>query len=90
MSLQLDATWKQKKTKSKYRSSVCFIEAVVQTDSVKKGVLRNFGKLTGKHLCQSLYFIKVAGQVAGQACNFIKMEILAEVFSCEFCKNTFS
>ena len=27
----------------------------------KKGVLRNFAKFTGKHLCQSLYFNKVAG-----------------------------
>ena len=27
----------------------------------KKGVLRNFTKFTGKHLCQSLYFNKVAG-----------------------------
>ena len=26
-----------------------------------KGVLRNFTKFTGKHLCQSLYFNKVAG-----------------------------
>ena len=26
----------------------------------KKGVLRNFAKLTGKHLCQSLFFNKVA------------------------------
>ena len=54
----------------------------------KKGVLRNFTKFTGKHLCQSLFFNKVAGQ----ACNFIKKETLAQVFSCEFCeisKNTF-
>ena len=29
--------------------------------SVKKGVLRNFTKFTGKHLCQSLFFNKVAG-----------------------------
>ena len=29
---------------------------------MKKGVLRNFTKLTGKHLCQqSLFFNKVAG-----------------------------
>ena len=45
----------------------------------KKGVLRNFAKFTEKHLCQ-------------QACNFIKKESLAVVFSCEFCKickNTF-
>ena len=53
----------------------------------KKGVLRNSAKSTGKHLCQSLFFNKVAG-----ACNFIKKETLAQVFSCEFCKiskNTF-
>ena len=27
----------------------------------KKGVLRNFTKITGKHLCQSLFFNKVPG-----------------------------
>ena len=27
----------------------------------KKGVLRKFAKFTGKHLCQSLFFNKVAG-----------------------------
>ena len=27
----------------------------------KKGVLENFAKFTGKHLCQSLFFNKVAG-----------------------------
>ena len=27
----------------------------------KKGVIRNFSKSTGKHLCQSLLFNKVAG-----------------------------
>ena len=43
----------------------------------EKGVLRNFTKITGKHLCQSLFFNKIAG--------------LRPVFSCEFCeisKNT--
>ena len=29
--------------------------------SVKKDVLRNFAKFTGKHLCQRLFFNKVAG-----------------------------
>ena len=29
--------------------------------SVKKGVLRNFTYFTGKHLCQDLFFNKVAG-----------------------------
>ena len=32
-----------------------------QRCSVKKGVLRNFTKFTGKHLCQSLFFNKVPG-----------------------------
>ena len=29
--------------------------------SIKKGILKNFSKFTGKHLCQSLFFNKVAG-----------------------------
>ena len=41
---------------------------------IKKGVLRNFAKLTGKHLCQSLYFSWP------EACNFIKKDTLAQVF----------
>ena len=28
---------------------------------MQKGVLRNFTKFTGKHLCQSLFFNKAAG-----------------------------
>ena len=53
----------------------------------KKGVLRNLAKFTEKQLCQSLFFNKGL-----QACNFIKKETLALVFSCEFCeisKNNF-
>ena len=49
-----------------------------QRCSVKKCVLRNFAKFTGKHLSQNLFLNKVAGPVS--------------VFSCEFCeifKNTF-
>ena len=51
--------------------------------SVKKGILRNFAKFTGKHMCQtpeSLFLIRP------EACNFIKKETLAQVFSWEFCK----
>ena len=62
-------------------------EAVVRRCSVKKGVRRNFTKFTGKHLCQRLFFNKVAG-----LCNFIKKESLTKVLSCESCeisKNTF-
>ena len=37
-----------------------YSEAVAQRCSVKKYFLRNFAKFTGKHLCQSLFFNKVA------------------------------
>ena len=48
----------------------------------KKDALRNFTRFTGKHLCQGLFFNKVA------------YPRLAQVFFCEFCeisksKNTF-
>ena len=49
----------------------------------KKGVLKNFIKFIGKHLCQSVQL---------QGCNFIKKELLAQVLSresYEFYKNTF-
>ena len=55
------------------------IEVVLQSCSLKKGVLRNFTKFTGKHLYQGIFFNKVAG-------NFIKKEALAHVFSSEFCE----
>ena len=45
--------------------------------SIIKGVLRNFAKFKGKHLCQSLFFNKVSEL---QPCNFIKRETLAQVF----------
>ena len=74
--------------------------------SVRKGVLRYFTKFTGKNLCQSLFFTKVAGPRPATllkkrlwhrcfpvVCNFIEKEALAMVFSYEFCeisKSTFS
>ena len=57
----------------------------------RKIVLRNFAKFTGKHLCQGVFFDKVAG-LRPKACKFIKKEILVQGFSCEFYeifKNTF-
>ena len=41
--------------------------------SIKKGVLKNFAKFTGKNICTRF-------------CNLIKKETLAEVFSCEICE----
>ena len=58
----------------------------------KKGVLTNFAKFTGKRLCQSLLFNKVA-DLRSEACNYIKKETqVAQVFPyglCEISKNTF-
>ena len=45
-------------------------------------LLPNFAKFTEKHLYQNLFF----NEVAGQACNFIKKETRAQVFSFEFGK----
>ena len=47
-----------------------------QRCSMKKGVLRNFTKFTGKHLCQGLFLIKLKAE----ACNFIKKKSGTSVF----------
>ena len=47
----------------------------------KKGVLRNLGKLTGKHLCQSLFFKKVTGLA-----TFLKMRLWHRCFPVIFLK----
>ena len=70
--------------------------------SVRKSVLRNFAKFTGKHLCQGLFFNKVAGlpkkvfleisqNSQGNTCARVRpatlfKKTLAQVFSCEFCE----
>ena len=61
---------------------ICWI---VYSDKKVKSVLRHFTKFTGKLLCQSLFFNKVAALI-------VKKETLAQVFSSEYCeisKNTF-
>ena len=69
-------------------SDVCFrfklkrlqrIRSSHQKCFIIKVILRYFTKFTGKQLYQSLFFNKVA-----EACNFIKKETLAKVFSCDF------
>ena len=37
------------------------ITRIPQKCSIEKGVLKNFAKFIGKHLCQSLFFNKIAG-----------------------------
>ena len=43
------------------KSTFNITEEVARKYSIKKGVLRNFAKFTGKPLCQSLFCNKVAG-----------------------------
>ena len=61
-----------------------------RSGSVRKGVLRNFANFTENTCARVSFLIKL--QTSGpQACNFIKIETLAQVFSGEFCeisKNT--
>ena len=52
-----------------------------QRCSMKKGVLRNFAKFTGKYLCRSLFFNKAAGLEA-----FIKKRFWHRCFLVNFAK----
>ena len=49
----------------------------------KKGVHRNFAKFTGKHLCQGLYFNKVAGL---RSTNLLKKRPWRKCFALNFTK----
>ena len=49
----------------------------------KKSVLRNFAKFTGKHLCQSLFFIKVAGL---RSATLLKKKLWHRFFPMNFAK----
>ena len=57
-----------------------------QRCSVKKGVLRNFAKFTGKHLCQSLFFNKVAGAFFTEHICFLNTysPIFEQTLKCPF------
>ena len=48
----------------------------------KKGVLRNFAKFTGKHLCQSIFFNKVADRSA----TLLKKRLWHRCFPVNFAK----
>ena len=54
-----------------------------QSCSVWKGVLRKFTKFTGKHLCQSLFFNKVAGL---KPATLLKKRLWHRCFSVNFVK----
>ena len=49
----------------------------------KKGVLKNFAKLTGKHLCMSLFFNKVASR---RSATLLKKKLWHRCFPVDFAK----
>lgn len=55
--------------------------------SIEKAVLENFAKVTGKHLCSSLVFYKVAGT---QTDTGVFMWILEQLFFTEHTQTTVS
>ena len=66
-----------------------YVEVVNQRCPAKKMFLEISQNSQG-NTCAKVSFLK---KVAGLACNFIKKETLAQVFSCEYCefsKYTFS
>ena len=63
------------KLKNSFRSSH-------QRCSVKKGVLRNFEKSTGKHLCQSLFLVKLHARSA----TLLKKRLWHRCFHVNFAK----
>ena len=61
----------------------CRVQKQPQRCSMKKGVLRNFTKFTGKHLCQSLFFNKVA---VLRPANLLKKGLWQSCFPVNFAK----
>ena len=64
------ASWKKTPKASTIRSSRPEVFC-------KQGVLRNFAKFTGKHLCQSLFFNKVALAFSSEFYEISKEECFA-------------
>ena len=60
--------------------SLKILKSSHQRCSVKKGVLRNFAKFTGKHLCQSLFFNKVAEHLRTTASEYSRLQNLQATF----------
>ena len=71
-----------------------FQKQALELCSVKKGVPESVAKFTGKYVCWSLFFNKVASlcttenirkpKIGIEACNFIYKETPNQVFSSEF------
>ena len=70
-----------------------FTEAVAWRCSIKKVFLEDPQENTSARVAFLIKLQPEAIKLQAEACNFIEKEILAQVFSCEFCKiykNSFS
>ena len=65
--------------------TISYPEAVTQRCSMKKVFLQNLQNWQENTCVKFSFFNKVAG-LWPLACNFIKKETLAQMFSCKFCK----
>ena len=72
MLLRIELSWEKVLIRSSHRRC-----------SIKEGVLGNFSKFTGKHLCQSLFFKKVAGSCRHEA-TLLKKRFWHAYFPVEF------
>ena len=64
----------------------CIINILISSHQrccIRKGVLRNFSKFTGKHLCQGLFFNTVAGL---RPATLLKMRLCYRCFPVNFAK----
>ena len=59
-------------------------ETATRRFSIRKGIIDNFTKFTWQHLCQGLFFNKVAGL---RPTTLLKQETLTQALSCEFCES---
>ena len=69
---------------SKIQLSCRFFRSSQRRCSIKKGVLQNFPKFTGKQQCQSLYFFQKIACL--RSATLLKKETLSQVFRYKFCK----
>ena len=75
--------WKAKKGGTTYPG---IIRSSHRRSSIEKGVLKTFAKFTGKHLCQSLFFNKVADL---RPATLSKKRLWHRCFLLNFAKNTY-
>ena len=66
-----------------FYDKIIFYRSSHQSCSMKKGALVNFTKFTGKHLCQGLFFNKLAGM---KAATLLKKKLRHRCFPANFAK----